>query len=164
MRALRLLPLLAVVLLQFACSSIDCPVENVVAINYAVKTFDGAREVADTLKDTLSVWTRRQDGTDTLLYNRGVDVKSFELPVSYTQPEDVLVFQVTDTLHRVKTDTVWISKTNTPHFESVDCATRYFHELTAVRSTHQRIDTIIINNPSVTYDSSVKHLYIHFKK
>ena len=163
MRRLRLLPLLAVMLL-LACSSIDCPIENAVAVNYAVMAFDGTSEVADTLKDTLNVWTRRQDGTDTLLLNRGVNVKSFSLEVSYTQPVDVLVFQVKDTLHQVQTDTVWLSKDNQPHFESVDCSPRYFHNLTAVRSTHERIDTIIINNPSVTYDSSVKHLYIHFKK
>jgi hypothetical protein len=160
---LRLLPLVVVVLLQFACSSIDCPVDNIVEVNYVVKAFDGNNEVADTLKDTLNIWSRRFDGTDTLLYNSGTGVKSFSLPMSYTEPEDVLVFKVTDTLHVTQTDTVWVSKENIAHFESVDCPTRYFHQLTAVRSTHVRIDTIIINNPSVTYDSSVKHLHIHFK-
>ena len=164
MRRLRLLPLLAGMLLLMACSSIDCPVDNVVAVNYAVRAFNGETEVADTLKDTLSVWTIRCDGKDTLILNSGVSVKAFQLPISYAQPVDVLLFQVRDTLHRVQTDTVWLSKDDMPHFESVDCPTRYFHRLTAVRSTHVRIDTILINNPSVTYDSSVKHLHVHFKK
>jgi len=162
MRVRRFLPFLTVLLL-LACSTIDCPVENIVEVRYAVKAFDGESEVADTLKDTLNVWATRQNRNDTLIYNHGYDVKAFSLPVSYTNPEDVLVFQVTDSLNQSKTDTVWITKENTPHFESVDCPTRYFHQLTAVRSTHVRIDTIIINNPSVTYDSSVKHLHIHFK-
>jgi len=164
MRALRLLPLLVVMLLQMACSSIDCPVENAVAVNYQVMAFDGTSEVADTLKDTLNVWSRRANGKDTLLLNKSVNAKTFSLQVSYTHPVDVLVFQVKDTLHQTTTDTVWVGKTDQPHFESVDCSPRYFHTLTAVRSTHQRIDTIIINNPIVTYDSSVKHLHIHFKK
>ena len=164
MSRLRLLPLLAVMLLQWACSSIDCPVDNTVAANFAVMAFDGTSEVADTLKDTLNVWAHRQNGKDTLLLNKGTNVKSFSLQMSYKQPVDVMVFQVTDTLNQVVTDTVWVSKDDQPHFESVDCSPRYFHYLTAVRSTHQRIDTIMINNPSVTYDSSVKHLHIHFKK
>ena len=102
MRRLRLLPLLAGMLLLMACSSIDCPVDNVVAVNYAVRAFNGETEVADTLKDTLSVWTIRSDGKDTLILNSGVDVKAFQLPISYAQPVDVLLFQVRDTLHRME--------------------------------------------------------------
>lgn len=162
MRRLFLLFVLSVVLV--ACSSIECPIENTVAVNYAVMKYQGGEEVADTLKDTLSVWTRRGDGKDTLLFNRGVDVRSLQLPVSYSYPQDVFIFQVTDTFHVSTIDTVWVCKDDIPHFESVDCAARYFHRLTSVRSTHVAIDTIIINNSSVTYDSSVKHLYIHFKK
>ena len=162
MRRLFLLLILSVVLV--ACSSIECPIENAVTINYAVMKSQGGVEVADTLKDTLSIWTRRSDGKDTLLFNRGVGVRSLQLPVSYTGDRDVLIFQVTDTFHVSTIDTVWINKEDIPHFESVDCAARYFHRLTSVWSTHVAIDTIIINNSSVTYDSSVKHLYIYFKK
>jgi hypothetical protein len=162
MRRLFLLLILSVVLV--ACSSIECPIENTVAVNYAVMKYQDGEEVADTLKDTLSIWTRKSDGTDTLLYNRGVNVRSFQLQISYTNPQDFFVFLVTDTFNVSTIDTVWVSKEDIPHFESVDCAARYFHKLTNVRSTHEAIDTIIINNSSVTYDSSVKHLYIHFKK
>ena len=162
MRRLFLLLILSVVLV--ACSSIECPIENTVAVNYAVMKYQNGEEVADTLNDTLWVWSRRSDGDDTLLYNRGVNVRSFSLPASYQGPQDTLIFLTVDTLQNYDVDTVWISKEDIPHFESVDCAVRYFHKITDVRSTHEAIDTIIINNSSVTYDSSVKHLYIHFKK
>ena len=162
MRRLFLLLILSVVLV--ACSSIECPIENTVAVNYAVMKYQNGEEVADTLNDTLWVWSRRSDGDDTLLYNRGVNVRSFSLPTSYQGPQDTLIFLTVDTLQNYDVDTVWISKEDIPHFEPVDCAVRYFHKITDVRSTHEAIDTIIINNSSVTYDSSVKHLYIHFKK
>jgi hypothetical protein len=162
MRRLFLLLILSVVLV--ACSSIECPIENTVAVNYSVMRYQNGEEVADTLNDTLWVWSRRADGDDTLLYNRGVNVRSFSLPASYQGPQDTLIFLTVDTLQNFDVDTVWISKEDIPHFESVDCAVRYFHKITDVRSTHEAIDTIIINNSSVTYDSSVKHLYIHFKK
>lgn len=159
----RLLLSLSITSCLAACSSIDCPVQNKVSVNYSVCQYDNGKEVADTLTDTLYIWTRRKDGTDTLLLNRGVNTRSFTLPVSYSHPEDVLIFATTNTNNDMTLDTVWINKEDIPHFESVDCGARYFHNLTAVRSTHSAIDTIIINNPSVTYDETADHLHIHFK-
>lgn len=146
--------------LFLACSTISCPVQNIVAVNYAIHDADGAETK---LADTLWVWTPRKDGSDTLLLNRGVGLSSFSLPVSYAHPEDTLVFLVADTLERLTLDTVWLKKDDIPHFESVDCSAHYFHNITAVRSTHRGIDTIIINNPSVTYDQTKTHLYLRFK-
>ncbi len=161
---MRFFCLSAFLLFLAACSTIDCPVQNKVAVNYAVKTIVGGVEVNDTLKDTLYVWSTRSDGDDTLIFNSGIDVSSFSLPVSYTHPEDKLVFCLVDTNKVAKIDTVWIKKEDIPHFESVDCSAHFFHTLTAVRSTHEAIDTIFINNPKVNYDPSVDHIHIHFKK
>ena len=147
-----------------ACSSIDCPVQTTVAVNYQVFQYDQlGNEVADTLADTLYIWTRRSDGNDTLLFNRGVSTTSFSLPISYQHPEDMLFFLVADTANVWTVDTVWLKKEDIPHFESVDCSAHFFHQLTAVRSSHNIIDTIVISNPSVTYDQDVTHLKIHFK-
>ena len=60
----RLAFLLAVLSVLAACSTIDCPVQNRVAVNYAVKTIVGGVEVNDTLKDTLYVWSTRSDDVD----------------------------------------------------------------------------------------------------
>lgn len=136
-----------------SCSSIDCPVETRVAVQY---------EVPDTLKDTLWVFTRRADGKDTLL-NRLVNTTHFSLPISYQNPEDTLFFVVADTSHVMTLDTVFVTKEDIPHFESVDCAAHFFHRLSSVRCTGIGIDSIIINTPLVDYDQKATHLRIYFK-
>ena len=82
------------------------------------------------------------------------------MPLSYEQPEDVLLFIFTDTAQNVWRDTVWLKKTNHPHLESVDCSPKFFHTLTDVRSTHHRIERIAINNPTVEYESK-ENIQIH---
>ena len=110
------------------------------------------------------VFTRRSDGTDTLVLNRGIGLKEFTLPVSYQHPEDMLVFLIADTAHIITVDTVWMKKDDIPHFESVDCSAHFFHNITAVRSTHYRIEDIVVKESSVTYNPSVQNLLIRFKK
>ena len=160
---MRVLLLLSILFL-FACSSIDCPVKNTVAVYYDVKQYDDEGElIADTLKDTLWVWTQRSDGKDTLM-NRLVDKTRFSLPISYQHPEDVLIFAIRDTSLVITLDTVWLKKEDIPHFESVDCAAHYFHELTSVRCTHNGIDSLVLHTTSVTYDDAVTNLQIFFKE
>ena len=149
-----------VLIVVVACSSIDCPIQNTVYTVYAIK---GEAEVTDTLKDTLSILSIRKDGADTLLlYNRGTSLTTFSLPVSYDSPADTLFFLIWKDSY-LSLDTVWIEKRNTPHFESVDCSATFFHDITAVRTTHHGIDTLIINNPTVNYESSTEHFHIRFK-
>lgn len=146
------------VVLVLSCSTIDCPVQNTVYTVYTI----GATEQRDTLHDTLYVWTPRRDGKDTLL-NRGVGLTKFNLPISYQHPEDTLVFVLADTVGFWALDTVWIKKDDIPHFESVDCNPSFFHQITAVRSTHRGIDSIYINHSLVDYDPSTEHFHIVFK-
>ena len=151
------------ILFLFACSSIDCPVKNTVAVYYDVSQYNEEGELtADTLKDTLWVWTQRSDGKDTLL-NRFNDKTRFSLPISYQHPEDMLVFAIRDTSLVYTLDTVWLKKEDIPHFESVDCAAHNFHELTSVRCTHNGIDSLVLHTTSVTYDDAVTNLRIFFK-
>jgi len=157
--------LLSSILFLVACSSIDCPVQNTVAVYYGVKQYDADGElVADTLTDTLWVWTQQSDGTDVLLLNRLVDKTAFSLPISHQHPEDVLLFAIADSTHVWTLDTVWLKKDDIPHFESVDCSAFFFHVLTDVRYTHEGIDSIVISNPSVSFSTDVTNLNIFFKK
>lgn len=157
---------LPVVALMVSCSTIDCPVNSLVQTKY--QFLDSAGEEL-TFLDTLTVVTTRKDGKDTLIYksdsiiyNKGVGVSTFSLPVSYTHPEDVLVFRFKgDGWYTA--DTVWIKKEDRPHFESVDCNPIFFHNLTAVKCTNNLLDSIVINNSSVTNDDQVVHFYIYPK-
>ena len=68
---------------------------------------------------------------------------------------------VTTRFHRQ--DTVWVKKDDYPSFESVDCSAVFFHTLTGVRYTRNYIDSIVIKNPSVTYDPNTVHFYFYPK-
>jgi hypothetical protein len=144
-----------------SCTSIDCPVQNNVSTYYALYKADGE---PDTLGvDTIWFWTERADGKDTLL-NRlfGSKATEFSLPISYTQPEDVICLALDDTT-TLYIDTIRIKKENIPHFESVDCQAAYFHTITDVSVTHHIVDSIVINNPHVNYDSNTTHFKLYLK-
>ena len=147
--------------LMVACSSVDCPVDSSVTTLYQFRNSDGTEYK---LSDTLTVTSQGAGGKDTIIFNLGIGVSKITLPISYQQPEDVLVFHFDNSnkdLHVV--DTVWLKKDDYPHFESVDCSATYFHTITGLRYTCNNIDSIVINNPSVTYDSQTVHFYLYPK-
>ena len=141
-----------------SCTTIDCPVNNLVRTRYQFTNSAG-----DSLKlmDTMTVVSANKDG-DTIVLNKGVSISKFHLPISYSHPEDELVFYFDgDNLHLA--DTLWIKKDDIPHFESVDCNATFFHKLTAIRHTHNCLDSVIIVNPSVTNDDQVVHILLYPK-
>lgn len=140
-----------------ACSSIDCPLNNTVYAKYKLM---GNISVLD---EPLTVATKRTDGTDTILLNLMQHADSFELPVSYGGTVDELYFKRTaeDT---TRCDTIWIEKTNEPHFESVDCGVNFFHTITDVRYTRHDIDSVTVNTRNVTYDNSRAHIFIYYRQ
>lgn len=144
--------LLAGVLLA-ACSSVDCPLNNTVYTNYKLMG------TVTTLPDTLTITTTRTDGYDSVLINRQVNTDSFSLPMSYGRAADTLYIHV-----NALVDTLRIEKTNTPHFESVDCGVAYFHTITGVQYTRHAIDSIVINHKDVNYDATHQHFHIYFKE
>lgn len=157
----RFLPLVAMLMMLgvSACSSIDCPLNNTVYTNYKLMKTD---IVPDTLRDTLNIWVVRPGMTDSIIINRNLNTMSLKLPISFTNDVDVLCFQRKNGAGLMCIDTVRIAKTNTPHFESVDCAPNYFHEITAVTTTHNGIDSIAIKHKTVDYDAK-DNFYIYFK-
>ena len=119
-----------------ACSSIDCP------LNSRVMTTCKFDQV---FNDTLTVSVKRSDGNDSVLMNRLYDADSLAIPMSYNY------------------DTITVNKTNQPHFESVDCSPMVFHEITDVKHTSHKVESVKINNSYVTYDTQRAHLIISLK-
>lgn len=115
-----------------------------------------------TLNDTMTISTTKTEGTDSVLINKDVKVDSFILPMSYHQPEDVFYFEIKNQENQVFKDTVTVKKEDFSHFESVDCNPAFFHTITEVKTTHNLIDSIVINNKDVNYDASKAHFYIYF--
>lgn len=153
----RIIPILLTALTALAgCTSLNCPLNNTVYTKYRLQGD------ITTLSDTLTISTTRTAGTDSVLINLDVNVDSFSLPMSYSQPEDIFYFEMRDTLGNVRMDTVRVRKENQPHFESVDCSPAFFHTITGIQTTHHRIDSIVINKKDVNYDVSTPHFHIYF--
>lgn len=151
---MRKMFLFVVVVWLTACSTIDCPVENTVSVQYEIRDKAG-KELAIT--DSLSIVSTRQDG-DYVVLNRLSDKSSFSIPISYAYPEDVLYFCFKNLDNdSIVVDTVCIEKDDFPHFESVDCNASFFHEITNVQYTRHYIDSLVLLNKSVTYDQTTVH-------
>ena len=140
-----------------ACSSVDCPLNNVVYAKY--KLMGNVTR----LEDVLTVSTHRADGSDTILLNMQQRADSFNLPMSYGLATDEIYLTRTADSYTLR-DTIWIDKTNEPHFESVDCGVNYFHTITAVRATTNNIDSVKINNRNVSYNADKAHIYIYYRQ
>ena len=150
------LALMFLLVAGISCSSVDCPMNSLVYTQYAVCNADGSTA---TLQDTLTISTNRADGNDSVLINHQVNTDSFSLPMSYGHDVDELYLQVNSLI-----DTIWVEKTNKPHFESVDCGVAYFHTLQRVRYTRHALDSIVVNHKDVNYDATKKHFYVYFKE
>ena len=138
--------------LMMACEEIDCSLYNTVSLSAGFYS-DGYKV---SITDTLTITT----GTDEhILVNRMLGASEWEIPMSYWQDEDTLSLHVTGEGYSL-TDTVWIQKTNMPHFESPDCPTHMFHEITAVRSTHHFIDSVTIVQAYVNY-AQTENIQLH---
>jgi hypothetical protein len=148
---------LTCVLFMAACSSIDCPLNNIVYMKLSLDDGSGM------LTDTLTISTVRSDGSDTVLVNRLVQAASAWVPVSYAQEADVLVLLRTDTLGNMTIDTLRVAKSNLPHFESVDCSPIYFHEISSLNSTHNGLDSAAISKHTIDYDTTQTHIKLYFK-
>ncbi len=163
-----------------ACTSIDCPMNNMVYTSYALLNANGE---PDTLKDTLSIVTnRRFPDQMPVLINKEYGATKLNVPISYDSPEDVFFFlfsniithndtvYTSDTEYEIVTtrtpyvaiDTVTVSKTDFMHFESLDCNPSYFHTISGVKYTRNRIDSIVVNNKDVNYDFSKEQFHIYF--
>ena len=144
--------LIAALLLPASCDTLDCTLYNTVSCQASF--YGDGNAVAIT--DVLTVMTC---GVDSILINQQSGTQTMDLPLSYWQDADTLVFIITGETYALL-DTLWIEKENIPHFESPDCPTNMFHRITSTRVTHSFIDSVTITQPLVNYDQT-ENLKIH---
>lgn len=153
MRSRHLLILVSLLFTLIACETVDCTLENTVACRYGLYTEEGAVS----LNDTLSVYIC---GGDVML-NQETGASGAALPMSYWQDVDTLLFVVAGERYIIE-DTVFVEKTNTPHFESPDCPSKMFHEITSVRCSHNYMDSVVLVQPLVNYyEVENIRIYLH---
>lgn len=148
-------------MLLTGCSSIDCNINGGVMCHYAIQDKDG--NLAQLNYPLTVTFHRIAADSDTVYINRQSNVSSLDLPMSYDASSDEIALTMTIDDNTSITDVMWINKTNTPQFESVDCAPRYNHDITSAGSTHNFIDTLIVNNPKVSNNASVTNIYIRLR-
>ena len=144
--------ILSGILLLAACEAYDCTLYNHVGC-YAAFDKEGT---AVQITDTLTITSGKNGPT---LLNMSVNTASLDLPLSYWQDEDTLVFTIKGEDYMLR-DTVWITKTNQVHYESPDCPTTLFHEIQDVRTTNEFIKSITVTRSSVNYELT-NNLQIH---
>ncbi len=148
-----------------ACTSIDCPLDNVVALKCGL--YDYASGSRLSLSQTLTVKAGGQK--DTTLLNAASGISDFLLPLRYGSECDTLLFEFSDAEGREATDTVFLSHRVMPHFESIDCPAAMFHELGGVCHTSHplsllplTIDSIAVVRKTVNYDD-IENLKIYLR-
>ena len=154
-KVLRALLLPALIALPSACSNIDCPLDSVVVAT--VGLYDADTHASVTLTDTLTV--AAAGSVDTVLLNRAEGISSFTLPLRQGADADTLLLRFSAASGAQRTDTLFLTHTNTPHFETIDCPSTVFHTLTGARFSRATstlaplsIDSVSIVRSTVNYD------------
>ena len=155
-RGLRLLPMCLFVALLLACTQIDCPLNNRVYATY--RFYDHFGDSVQ-LYDSLTITTTVNGQEDTLI-NKLTNHCSFMMPMSYSQREDEYHLEIKGEDYVIR-DTIRVTKEDFPHFESVDCNPAFFHTAKDVMCTHNIIDSVVINNKKIDYDSNKEHFKIY---
>jgi len=147
-----------------ACTNIDCPLDNVVMMQ--CNLYQSETKAALTLTDMLTI---KPASRDTLLLNEDTNISSFLVPLNPGATSDTLVCFFLNESGQEGIDTLFISHTPQPHFESVDCPASIFHTLTGVRHTSHpladmplTIDSVAIVREIVNYDD-IENLRIFFR-
>ena len=135
--------------LTVGCTNIDCPLDNVVAMTCGL--YDAGSRQALTLEDSLTVSIA--GSKDTVLLNKAIGMKTFQLPLRYT----------------TGTDTLFVSHTAAVHFDKPDCPAGVYHQLVQVRHTSHplalmplTIDSVFVSNHNVTYED-LENLRIYLR-
>lgn len=161
----KALSVAAVLTTAAACTNIDCPLDNIVAMTSGL--YSAETQAALTLTDTLTV--KAGGVKDTILLNRAVGISDFQLPLRQGVAQDTLLFRFSNARGQYATDTLFVNHTNEPHFESMDCPTAMFHTLQGVSWTSHRlalmpltIDSVALVRKTVNYED-IENLRIYLR-
>ena len=91
--------------------------------------------------------------------HRATGIQSFLFPLKEGAGCDTLLCRFSNGAGQQATDTLFLTHTPSPHFESLDCPPAVFHTLTSVRATSHSlgqmpltIDSVSVVRSSVNYD------------
>lgn len=129
---------------MFSCSGDDCPINNTVQGKMAFRSKYGDEVFYG---GQLTVRVVRPQG-DSVVLNRKTGANEVLFPLSYVHVVDTFIFDYDG----VVCDSIFVNHTNTPTLVSIDCGVAMFHTITSVRSTHYKIDSVVLKSSDVNYD------------
>ncbi len=151
--------------LAVGCTNIDCPLDNVVAMTCGL--YQAGTSQVHTLADTLTVSIA--GSKDTVLLNRAIGLKSFQLPLRYVTGTDTLLFRFASSAGQSATDTLFVTHNAAVHFDKPDCPAGVYHQIVQVRHTSHplalmplTIDSVYVSNHNVTYED-LENLRIYLR-
>ena len=134
-----------------SCSMQPCYEETDPAVN-TMLLVSGTGETATA--DSLRVYSHT--ATDTLKFVNERAISYFSMPLDPASDESVFII----TLNGV-TDTAFIRYDRRPHLVSPECGYTLVSDITGLKTTHNIIDTLIIDNRSVTLNGE-KNLHLFY--
>jgi len=137
-------------LILHSCSVQPC-YEETDPVMHTLLLASGTGETAKA--DSLRVYTYRE--TDTLKFINQKGASTFSVPLDPANDESLFLI----TLNGV-TDTALIRYYRVPHLVSPECGYTIVSEITGLKTTHNIIDTLFIENKSVNLDGQTNlHLF-----
>ena len=88
------------------------------------------------------------NGKDSIAVNHLSNASNLQLPMSYTQECDTVVFSYENSA----TDTLYVKHENIPYFISIECGLAMYHRIKNVEHTRAFIDSVAIINDYVNFD------------
>jgi hypothetical protein len=143
--------IMAIFIIPVSCSEQPCYEDTDPMMN-TLLLVSGTGEIAKA--DSLRVYTYRESDTLKFVNLRGAS--SFSVPLDPANDESLFLI----TLNGV-TDTAVISYTRRPHLVSPECGYTIVSEIEGLMTTHNIIDTLIIENKSVNLDGQ-KNLHLFY--
>lgn len=122
--------------------------ELTVTLDYPDSTY-----LADGYSETPTIVRR-----DTILVNLSTTHSYVQLPMSYFNTDDTLVFKY---YNISRNDTIIVTHQSYAHVELPECGTHYFHHLSSIKATDAAIDHVEIVNPLVDYKGN-ENVKIYF--
>jgi len=109
--------------------------------------------INDGFTETVSIARR-----DTVLVNKASNRSYIQVPMSYFNKADTLIFDYNSISLN---DTLIIQHDSYAHVELPECGTHFYHHLRSIRATEAAIDHIEIINPLVNYEGK-ENIKIYF--
>lgn len=129
-RRLIMVALAGIVCTLSGCDDTGCTLYNSTLCHIS---FYSELGLATVLEDTLTVYAV---GAETPVYNMGVNLYTLKVQLSYYKDIDTLLYEhwmgTADEPAPHQVDTLFIRKSDMPHFESPDCGVAMFHEIEEV--------------------------------